>query len=88
MANNRVFLSLCWPNLFSHLAAFNYNGLCPPYPRVDSFFYFSETRACVCSPVGRHVSSLASAARAPPWSLCAVYTSEADATELLLALAF
>jgi len=26
MANNLFFLSLFWPNLFSHLAAFSYNG--------------------------------------------------------------
>jgi len=37
---------LSWPNLFSHLAAVNQNGKCPPYPRVDVFFSFSETRAC------------------------------------------
>ena len=39
IANNRVFLSLFWPNLFSHLAAFNYDGLCAPSLRVDGFFY-------------------------------------------------
>jgi len=26
MANNRVFLYLCWPNFINHLAAVNYNG--------------------------------------------------------------
>ena len=24
---NRMFLNLCWPNFFSNVAAFNYNGL-------------------------------------------------------------
>jgi len=43
MANNRlitVVFVLCRLNLFSHLASFNYNGLCPPNPRVDVFFFF------------------------------------------------
>jgi len=33
IANNRFF-QLVWPYLFSHLAAFNYNGKCPPYLRL------------------------------------------------------
>jgi len=37
MAENRCFLKLVLPNLFGHLAAFNYNGKCPPYPRADVF---------------------------------------------------
>jgi len=28
--NNRFFFELCWPNLFSHLAGFNHNGLHTP----------------------------------------------------------
>ena len=39
MANNRFFFKLFWPSLFSHLAPFNYYGKCPPYPRVDGFFF-------------------------------------------------
>ena len=40
MANNRFVLYWCWPNLFSHLAAFNSNRRSPPDPRVDGFLYF------------------------------------------------
>jgi len=43
-----VFFSNCvWPNLFSHFAAFNCNGHWSTYLRVDDFFIFSETRACL-----------------------------------------
>ena len=35
MANNRFFFYLLWPNLFSHLASFNYNGLCTPSLHVS-----------------------------------------------------
>ena len=31
---------MSWPNLFSHLATFNDNGKCSPYPRVDGFLLF------------------------------------------------
>ena len=42
-----IFL-IVWPNLFSHLAAFNYNRHWSTDLRVDAFLYFSETRACSC----------------------------------------
>ena len=37
---------MCWPNLFIHLAAFNSNGKCPPYPRFNVVLIFCESRAC------------------------------------------
>ena len=35
MANDRFFLVMCRPNLFSHLSAFNYNGRYTTSLRVD-----------------------------------------------------
>ena len=40
MANNRFGFKLFWPNLFSHLAAFNSNGKCTTYHRVDGLLQF------------------------------------------------
>jgi len=50
VANNRVLAKYDVPACVCHVAAFKYNGKCPPLPPASTgFFNVSETRNCPCT---------------------------------------